>query len=311
DAWTWTLDYLRRTTDEASAAGESPDTGGNEDYEDELKGYANFASVIGRRLAELHAALAMPSADPAFSPAIATADDVANWSVAAEDQLKQALNILQAKLQNASREPASDDETLRLARVVLDRRQDLITFVRNCAAHGFGALRTRIHGDFHLGQILVVQGDAYLVDFEGEPVKSLEQRRDKSSPLRDVAGLLRSIDYAIGTASEPEREGGVQSVAATQTQRAALMQRFRSNAKTAFLAAYRNVLREAPCPWVTMEAEEPLLNLFQIEKAAYEICYEAANRPLWLGLPIRGLADLASRLTATDVAERTGETADA
>jgi maltose alpha-D-glucosyltransferase/alpha-amylase len=135
------------------------------------------------------------------------------------------------------------------------------------------------------------------VDFEGEPAKSMDQRREKSSPLRDVAGMMRSFDYAVGAAGDPQREGGVQPLPASQAQRMVLMQRFRENAEVAFLSAYHEVAHNAAHPWATPEAANALLNLFQLEKAAYEICYEAANRPVWINLPIRGLAALVARLT--------------
>jgi len=300
DGWTWTLDYLRRTTDEASSATAAPSeltpqVGEDDDYEDELRAYASFAAIVGRRLGELHVSLSLPSTDPAFTPVVATADDAADWGAAAQVQLNLALDILQ-QTQGAMAEVPVDVQTQEIARHILDQRQTLLTAIRESAAKGIGAIRTRVHGDFHLGQVLVVKGDAYIVDFEGEPTKSMEKRRDKSSPLRDVAGMLRSIDYAVGAASDPQREGGVQPLAATQAQRTALMQRFRENAETAFLGAYREVARNTLHPWANPEAEEALLNLFLIEKAAYEICYEAANRPVWINLPIRGLAALLDRL---------------
>ncbi|MDB5815471.1 MAG: treS, partial [Rhodocyclales bacterium] len=301
DGWTWTLDYLRRTIDEASStttAAAPADTTVTEedDYEDELRAYASFAAVVGRRLAELHANLSLPSTDPAFAPMRVTSDDVADWGAAAQVQLNLALDILQ-QTQGLMADIPVDAQTQALAHDILDRRQDLLAAIRTAAAKGVGALRTRVHGDFHLGQVLVVQGDAYIVDFEGEPSKSLEKRREKSSPLRDVAGMLRSFDYAVSVASDPQREGGVQPLAATQAQRTALMQRFRDNAETAFLNAYREVARNTLHPWASAEAEDALLDLFLLEKATYEICYEAANRPVWINLPIRGLHALAERLS--------------
>jgi maltose alpha-D-glucosyltransferase / alpha-amylase len=139
----------------------------------------------------------------------------------------------------------------------------------------------------------VVGGDAYLIDFEGEPARALEQRRAKSSGLRDVAGLLRSFDYAAAAA-----QGRAASAAATE-RRTALLERFRAEASNTFLACYRAVLENAETRWVTPDAETALLDLFLIEKAAYEIRYEAANRPTWLGIPLRGLAEIADRVLGT------------
>jgi len=156
------------------------------------------------------------------------------------------------------------------------------------------ALQTRVHGDFHLGQVLVTPGDATLIDFEGEPAKTMEQRRAKSSPLRDVAGMLRSFDYAAATTAASRVPGSEQ---ATERQ-VRLVEKFRRAAGLAFLDAYRQVLRAASRPWVEPQVEASLLDLFLLEKAAYEIRYEAANRPAWIGIPLAGIARVTRHLVA-------------
>ncbi len=163
---------------------------------------------------------------------------------------------------------------------------------RKLAGAGAGSLRTRVHGDFHLGQVLVVQSDAYLIDFEGEPARTMEQRRAKSCAIRDVAGLLRSFDYAAAAALP----GRVATSAAAGARRGEILRRFHASADDAFLAAYRAVLAEAPDQWVSAAGEQPMLDLFLLEKAAYEIRYEAANRPSWIGIPLSGLYAIAARL---------------
>jgi maltose alpha-D-glucosyltransferase/alpha-amylase len=150
----------------------------------------------------------------------------------------------------------------------------------------------RIHGDFHLGQILVSQSDAYLIDFEGEPLRPLEQRRRKTTPLRDVAGFLRSLDYAAASLELPENDASQQTV---RERRARLLRQFRKESATAFLRAYWHSVRDAQ-PLGLGPAQAPLLNLTLLEKAAYEISYEAANRPNWLAIPLRGFAAVANRL---------------
>jgi len=132
----------------------------------------------------------------------------------------------------------------------------------------------------------------FLIDFEGEPARSLEERRQKSSPMRDVAGLLRSFSYASAAAQSTTESAPQQ----TADRKRALFDRFRGYAAESFLDAYRTAVALATQPLVAPSAEQALLDLFLIEKAAYEIRYEAANRPTWLGLPVRGLAALASRL---------------
>jgi maltose alpha-D-glucosyltransferase/alpha-amylase len=156
-----------------------------------------------------------------------------------------------------------------------------------------GGLKMRVHGDFHLGQVLVSSGDAFIIDFEGEPARPLEERRAKTSPLRDVAGLLRSFDYAVAVAS-----GRAEGAAHTSPGQAKVLDRFADDASEAFLAAYRVGHAESARQWVTEANEPALLDLFLLEKASYEICYEAASRLAWLGIPVRGLARIAARIIA-------------
>jgi maltose alpha-D-glucosyltransferase/alpha-amylase len=162
-----------------------------------------------------------------------------------------------------------------------------------------GTLMTRIHGDFHLGQVLVVQGDAYIIDFEGEPARPLAERRAKGSPMRDVAGAVRSFVYAAATAAS----GRAVASPRAEDRRGALLERFRSAAIEAFLQAYRQAHAAAPHRWTPESAEDDLLQLFLVQKAAYEIGYEAANRATWLPIPLRGLAALAQRMTAKEPAD--------
>jgi maltose alpha-D-glucosyltransferase / alpha-amylase len=231
--------------------------------------------------------LASPTDDPAFAPEKASKKDVRGWNDGTHTLLVTALDILAAKLKDFN--PHDRD----MAQSLLDRRDLLLAAVQKLVPESADALRIRIHGDFHLGQVLMAQGDAFLIDFEGEPARPLEERRKKSSPLRDVAGLLRSFSYA-SAAAQPTTEN---APLATADRKRALFERLRGHAEEAFLLEYHAAVAVSPEPIAgddtTMAA---LLDLFLIEKAAYEIRYEAANRPTWIGLPLRGLASLASRL---------------
>ncbi|MFC0401343.1 maltose alpha-D-glucosyltransferase [Paraburkholderia rhizosphaerae] len=286
DAWNWALDYLRRTIDELALAIDGEPTQDRINEDEAFEGYASFIGVIGKRLGELHVILAAPSDDPAFAPEPATPEQVRAWIDGTQSMLAAALDLLDKSIDHLS------DDTLLLARSVLDRRERLVEAVEHLVKADASALRTRIHGDFHLGQVLVAQGDAFLIDFEGEPARELEERRAKSSPLRDVAGLLRSLSYA-SAAAQSTTEAAPQP---TADRKRALFERFRSHAAEAFLAEYRAAIEQSSQPLVAPADEQALLDLFLIEKAAYEIRYEAANRPSWLGLPVRGLAALTSRL---------------
>jgi maltose alpha-D-glucosyltransferase/alpha-amylase len=175
------------------------------------------------------------------------------------------------------------------AQKLLGERDDLIAAVHSFSKWGAGTLKTRIHGDFHLGQVLVASGDIYIIDFEGEPAISITERRAKASPLRDIAGLLRSIDYAAAAMIESK---AVNAVPLSGEQRDRLLSNFRSRSSTIFINAYCDAIGA-----LLSAAERSLLNLFLIEKAAYELNYETANRPSWIRVPLDGLLRLAGRLS--------------
>jgi maltose alpha-D-glucosyltransferase/alpha-amylase len=283
DAWSWTLDYGRRVSADI-AAGDDPAV-----VEDALAGYLTLARAIGKRLAEMHEILASDTHLADFAPEPADDSVVDSWADGVVEQIEAAVGSL-------SRVRDYPDEGSRaFASDFVQRAAFLSQQARRLAREASGhALQTRVHGDFHLGQVLVTPGDATLIDFEGEPAKTMEQRRAKSSPLRDVAGMLRSFDYAAATTAASRVPGSEQ---ATERQ-VRLVEKFRRAAGLAFLDAYRQVLRAASRPWVEPQVEASLLDLFLLEKAAYEIRYEAANRPAWIGIPLAGIARVTRHLVA-------------
>lgn len=287
DAWNWALDYLKRAADALVMTVEETDNSAPQhDFDDKLDAYAAQAACIGTRLGELHVALAAPSEDPAFAPEAADDEDLRCWTDAALGLLKQTLDTLANGLEGF------DEHTQALARSLLERREALVEAVQGLVPAGTQALKTRVHGDFHLGQILVAQsGDVFLIDFEGEPARSVDERRRKTTPYRDVAGLLRSLSYA-SAASMPSDTAPIPAL----DRHRAMVERFTHEARMRFLAAYREAVAAAPQALVDAAHDNALLELCLVEKAAYEIRYEAANRPAWIGLPTRGLATLAARL---------------
>jgi maltose alpha-D-glucosyltransferase/alpha-amylase len=231
----------------------------------------------------MHSVLARPGSEPAFAPEAADEAMLARWSQGALAQFDAAFEVLEAA------HPFSADAAAQ-AQALLRQRKALRQALQRLAADAGGALAIRIHGDFHLGQVLVSSGDAWIVDFEGEPSKPLQQRRAKASPWRDVAGLLRSFDYAGAFASR-----GKEGATAPD---ARLLGDYRAMSSRVFLQAYR-----AHAPASAEVGADALLRLFMLEKAAYELCYEAANRPAWLEVPLQGLARLADTLLADSPTE--------
>ncbi len=214
------------------------------------------AARIGEVTASMHAALASRPAEPAFPARTATVAESAAWRASAERQLTQAVHAL-------SGEP--HDRLVAIAPAVRARFAD--TFG---AASGEARV-SRIHGDYHLGQLLARADGGYsVIDFEGEPARPLAERRLPSSPLRDVAGMLRSLDYAALTAA---RDAGLDAAA------------WLPRAREAFAAAYGGI---GP-------SEAALLEAFELEKACYEVRYEASNRPGWLWIPLAAVERVVHR----------------
>jgi maltose alpha-D-glucosyltransferase/alpha-amylase len=286
DGWGWTLDFLARQIEEFAITGASDAPAGEEAEQDTFAGYQVFASNIGRRLGELHAVLSQPAEQAEFAPEPVDEAVLAEWGEGAIEQIDAAIALL------AKMSEWPDEATQAKAQTLIDNADRLRQAARVLAEGGGGALQTRVHGDFHLGQVLVVQGDAFIIDFEGEPARTMAQRRAKSCPLRDVAGLLRSFDYAAAAAA-PGRVAA--SEQAAQRRQAGLLE-WRARASATFLEAYRAVLESAEPRWVPQDAEQALLDLFLLEKAAYEIKYEATNRPTWIGIPLAGMYGIAERL---------------
>jgi maltose alpha-D-glucosyltransferase / alpha-amylase len=156
-----------------------------------------------------------------------------------------------------------------------------------------GSLNIRHHGDFHLGQILIVKDDIFIIDFEGEPRRTLNERRRKAPAARDVAGLIRSIDYSATAALEralkvaPDEHGKL----------GAALAEWRERSAAAFLAAYRETLTNHRLWPPDPHAAGKMLNFFLLEKVLYEIEYELAHRPEWLRVPLTGAIRILSQYT--------------
>jgi maltose alpha-D-glucosyltransferase/alpha-amylase len=247
-------------------------------------GYLALVRVLGVRTGELHAALAKPSADPAFYPVPVTPADVTGWAKSAKAAATAALDRLQERAATLPAATRAD-----VSRVLAGRETILASFDKH-AADGAGGVRMRIHGDYHLGQVLVVQNDFVITDFEGEPARTLAERREKQSPMKDVAGMLRSFDYALSSALL-RSEG---ASAETQALRERLGAEWLQQTVQTFIEGYDQAVEAARLPGAKAHGRG-LLQLFLLEKAMYELSYESENRPDWLRVPLRGI----DRLLAT------------
>jgi len=275
DGWAFTLDHLDRLLGQLEFLPSGVEAEPTELYEV----FLGMAETLGRRVAELHQAFALPVEDPAFHPEPAGAADATAWGEAVLRQADAARAALQRVLDGDL-----DEEATASVRSLLGRWQRIQAAAEAVRGRDFGVVKTRVHGDLHLGQVVVVRDDFNIIDFEGEPLRSMEERRAKTSPLKDVAGMIRSFDYVVSAAVHRRREvrpGGGEMLRRALTQWRALV-------VDGFLGGYRAA--SAGCASVPTDdaAFNSLLDLFVLEKVLYEICYEAANRPDWLSIPVKG-----------------------
>ncbi|ATE77454.1 MULTISPECIES: maltose alpha-D-glucosyltransferase [Pseudomonas] len=283
DAWEWTQNNLERALRDELADAVSE----QEQHYNALGELKDFAGMLGQRLGEMHQVLATPSANPDFAPHIMSQKDALASAKDVAAQLEHALKLLKQH----QTELSAADQTL-VSRL-LDNKKAILGHVQELGKKTAGGLRIRVHGDLHLGQVLVIKGDAYLIDFEGEPARPLRERRGKHSPYKDVSGVLRSFDYAAAMAINVHN---VDNTADAQAARQRVADRYLKEARQSFVDAYRLAAASLAHAWQDPEGEDAALALFGLEKAAYEVAYEAENRPTWLPVPLHGLYGLLSGL---------------
>jgi maltose alpha-D-glucosyltransferase/alpha-amylase len=298
DGWQFTLDELARFYEDVVTSPLPLDTGtpptflhDSEPIPAEAREHAGLsldaAALLGRRTAEMHLALSTPTDNPAFTPEPFTSDLLAADVARIRVQITRSLNALKHAFNTL---PDSEALTTDSAALILSRRVELFSranAVTEIPPEAAG-LRIRIHGDYHLGQLLRARGDYVILDFEGEPARPLAERRAKQSPLRDVAGMLRSFSYAAYSALDhfTQRRPGTAKTLEPWTQ---LWQ----NAVSAeFLSAWRTTIASNPHLTPQPPQAHRLLNAYLLEKALYELLYELNNRPAWVRIPLAGILAL-------------------
>ena len=207
---------------------------------------------------------------------------MAGWVDGVLAEAGSTLDLLKRRGSSLPDEVAPDVERL------LGLRGELRRSVKSVAGENFGVVKTRHHGDYHLGQVLVVSNDFEIIDFEGEPARPLAERRKKHSPLRDVAGMLRSFDYAIRSVL---MDLGADRADQLETLEP-WVRLWKERTGRAFLDGYREGVGDAASYPEDEEQARALIGLFTLEKALYEIRYELDNRPDWVGIPIKSVLDL-------------------
>ncbi|MGA9798751.1 MAG: putative maltokinase [Terriglobales bacterium] len=247
--------------------------------------YLDSAALLGRRTAELHRALASAPEDPDFAPQPFSDVDAQAFVHSALQLLTSnfaLLRRLKDEMPEQSRQEA--DGALRLEDAARRRFQSLTGLK-------ISAMVTRIHGDYHLGQVLFTGSDFVIIDFEGEPARSLEERRKKRSPLQDVAGMLRSFHYAAYAPLLQENDGKGLLREELRAQ-AGWAQYWQKWVSAIFLKTYLEVAGNSNFIPIDREELALLLDLYLLDKAVYELGYELNNRPSWVRIPLDGISQL-------------------
>jgi len=274
DGWTYALEYLRRHLEEHRTAPATDDL-----PVDAHKAFLILIRTLGQRTAELHRALASGSGNADFAPEPLAPADFEAYRARALAEARGALALLKSNLEQI---PATDRAK---ANEVLAQQEQLLARLAAAATQEGKGRKIRIHGDYHLGQVLVTRNDFVIVDFEGEPGHSLEERRAKQSPLRDVAGMLRSFSYVEHSALRNVAHDEVEFA-----KLAPLAHAWARQVREAFLGAYDAEARRAAL-YGSFTPGQGLLGLFELEKALYELRYELSNRPAWAGIPLQGILE--------------------
>ncbi len=266
DGWAWTLRQIDMLN-----AGDAP----------ARQRYLENARLLGQRTGEMHRGLATPTDNAAFKAEATTQESLRDDADRLELQIKAALQAVRARIATLP------EDLLTAAATLIARREHLFHMAQRLRTldPAKAGVRLRIHGDYHLGQVLRTADDFVLLDFEGEPARSLVERRAKQSPLRDVAGMLRSFSYA-GVAGF--------TVAADKT---AERQAWEREACAAFLQGYTAAFGTDQQIAGTAEVVREQIAAYLLEKSLYELMYELNNRPAWVALPLFGILDL---LTTTE-----------
>jgi len=259
DGWGYTLEYLKRALEAPVVRGaDSKSVHGS---------YLALMQTLATRTGELHRAFAIRSGDPAFEPELLSAEDAEAWKAKVRGEANETFAMLEKSTAESVRQLAA-------------RRGEVLKLIDACTAPKGPALKTRHHGDYHLGQVLIANNDFMIIDFEGEPSRPLSETRRKHSSLRDVAGMLRSFSYAKW--SVRAQAGAKDTVA---------LDAWEADVRRAFLAAYAEATKGSGL-YSSFADVAGLLRLFELEKVLYELRYEINNRPNWMHVPVSGLAGI-------------------
>jgi maltose alpha-D-glucosyltransferase / alpha-amylase len=281
NGWTVSLAYLDRFVDEQRVRSAND---GDTRPSQEQPPYLRYVTQAGRRIGELHAALTSSTDLVDFVPEPTRTGDVDRWMKGFKAQAGRMFAAL------TERRDRFKEAERALVDQVLAKQAELYDQLSTLLPHDVDGLNIRVHGDFHLGQILIVKDDICIVDFDGDERLSLAERRRKAPPARDIAGFLRSIDCSVRMALEralrtaPDDHGRL----------SAALSDWRDQATAAFLAGYREIKANQRLWPADPHTVTAMLRFFMLEKAVTEIEYELTHRPDWLRIALSNLLHVVS-----------------
>jgi len=249
--------------------------------------YLNSVELLGRRTAEMHAGLADGSGDAAFKPESFTQLYLRSLYQSLRNSARRSLQMLRQQRLDLPDDVAADADDL------IARESELVDRLREVSRKKLKGMRTRCHGDYHLGQVLWTGRDFIIIDFEGEPARALSERRLKWTPLRDVAGMLRSFQYAAYTALRRQVEQGA-IAPETESTYGQWADFWEAWVGATYLRSYLEAIRTLRPDLLPDDDEglRALLDAWLLEKAMYEVRYELNNRPDWIRIPLRGVLEV-------------------
>lgn len=275
DGWMFTLNYLESHLE--LCLGASGPTF-PEERDDVHGGYLALVRVLGKRTAQLHRTLAQVTGNAAFDPEPITQADRDSWSGRVREEMHMTFARLAVDQKLLPEDLAAD------VRILLAAEADFAAMITECSRVEIRGEKIRYHGDYHLGQVLLQNNDFAITDFEGEPSRDLAARRQKHTPLRDVAGMLRSFNYAAFTAIDRVGAGNRERVGSLVPQ----VRAWEDSVRREFLSSYEREMTGSSL-WGDWGQVTGWRRLFELEKAFYELRYELDNRPQSVSIPLRGL----------------------
>ncbi len=300
DAWTYTLESVRQYFEKILAkrgALEAPQISGSpfertaQSESSQLKEYIGefyleMMGLLGKRTGELHLALASESDDPAFA--------LEPFSKLYQRSVYQSMrNITRRAMQDLRKSLGKLPEQLReKALIIVESEREILNRLRRITEKKIEAVKIRIHGDYHLAQVLYTGNDFMIIDFEGEPSRPLSERRIKRSAFRDIAGMVRSFHYAVRSALTRHPAIREEDIAVLEP----WIQPWYLCVSRTFWRSYLETVGQAPFVPTNPEELDILLQCFLLEKAVYELGYELNNRPEWASIPMSGIMQILTHM---------------